>query len=292
MSPRKKIALFLTFTLVLSALAYIPVIRSGSLGSFSILLMWAPGIAAVLTQLIATRSLRGLGWRRPGQLRWLGLAYVLPLLYALPVYAVVWLTGLGKIPNPALIEQLSQTYPVTNAPVAIAIYIVVAATLGIVTSLLSAAGEEIGWRGFLVPQLAKITSFTNTALISGVIWAAWHLPAVLLADYNSAAPRWFAVTCFVILVVAVSFPFAWLSLKSGSFWPAAVLHASHNLFIQGVFDQLTLDTGPTAYLTGEFGAGLALTGLVTAFVFWRMRRDLPAHAERRAGAAAETLPAV
>jgi uncharacterized protein len=274
MNPRKKIGLFLILTLVLSSLAYIPVIRSGSLGPFSILLMWAPGVSAILTQFIATRGIKGLGWR-PGKARWLGLAYVLPLVYALPVYGLVWFTGLGNIPNPVLLDQLNKTYPVTHPGIAIAIYIVIAATIGVLTSLLSATGEEIGWRGLLVPELAKITTFTKTALISGVVWAAWHMPAVILADYNSTAPIWYAIICFVILVVAVSFPFAWLSIKSGSFWPAAILHASHNLFIQGVFDLLTQNTGPTPYIIGEFGVGMVLTGLVVAFVFWRLRRDLP-----------------
>jgi uncharacterized protein len=291
MSPKNKIALFLTLTLVLSSLAYIPVIRSGSLGSFSILLMWAPGVSAILTQVITTSSLKGLGWR-PGKARWLGLAYGLPLFYALPVYGLVWLTGLGRIPNPALIDQLNQMYPVSHPWTAITIYVVIAATLGFLTSLLSATGEEIGWRGLLVPELAKITTFTKTALISGVIWAAWHMPAVILADYNSAAPLWYAIICFVILVMAISFPFAWLSIKSGSFWPAAILHASHNLFIQGVFDLLTQSTGPTPFIIGEFGIGMVLTGLVAAFVFWRMRHDLPPQEPVRTSTAEAIMPAV
>lgn len=78
------------------------------------------------------------------------------------------------------------------------------------------------------------------------------------------------------MVLGISSPFAWLTLKSGSLWPAAVLHASHNLFIQGIFDPLTGEAGWTAYLTGEFGLGLALAGLVTAWVFWRRRDALGA----------------
>jgi hypothetical protein len=44
-------------------------------------MMWSPGLAAILTQLIATRSLRGLGWRL-GPVRWLVIAYILPLATA------------------------------------------------------------------------------------------------------------------------------------------------------------------------------------------------------------------
>ena len=51
------------------------------------------------SQLIATRSLRGLGGGlRPA--RWLGIAYSLPIVYTLPVYVFTWNTGLGTLLNP------------------------------------------------------------------------------------------------------------------------------------------------------------------------------------------------
>lgn len=43
-------------------------------------------------------------------------------------------------------------------------------------SIFLGLGEEIGWRGFLVPQLAKLTTFTWVALISGIIWASGIFP--------------------------------------------------------------------------------------------------------------------
>jgi hypothetical protein len=58
-------------------------------------------------------------------------------------------------------------------------------------------------------------------------------------------------------------------------WPAALLHASHNLYVQGFFDRVTVDTGATRWLTGEFGAALTVTIGATACVFWRARHALP-----------------
>jgi hypothetical protein len=55
---------------------------------------------------------------------------------------------------------------------------------------------------------------------------------------------------------------------------AVLLHTTHNIFIQGVFDRLTGNGSITPYITGEFGVGLALTALVVAYVFWRMRGDV------------------
>lgn len=78
--------------------------------------------------------------------------------------------------------------------------------------------------------------------------------------------------CFAVAVISMAFPLAWLRLRSGSVWPAAIMHASHNLYIQSFFDRVTVDTGPTKYLVSEFGAVVALTMAVTAWLIWRARR--------------------
>jgi membrane protease YdiL (CAAX protease family) len=54
-------------------------------------------------------------------------------------------------------------------------------------------------------------------LISGAVWAAWHIPAIFLADYKSSgSPTVYAAAMFAVLIFAISFPFAWLTLKSGN----------------------------------------------------------------------------
>jgi CAAX protease family protein len=77
------------------------------------------------------------------------------------------------------------------------------------------------------------------------------------------------------MIVGISFALSWIRLKSGSLWTAAVFHGSHNCYIQAVFNPLTVSIGITPYIIGEFGAGLALMGLVVAYVFWRKRGQLP-----------------
>ena len=277
MSPQKKISIFLFLTFTFSLFSYVPIIRAGTLGVndglFVLTMMWSPGLAALLTQFIATRSLRGLGWHIRS-VRWLGIAFILPVVYGLPVYAFTWLTGLGMFPNPSRIATLAEKYASSNVIATLATFLLISLTIDMVGPLISALGEEIGWRGLFVPELAKMTSFTKTALISGVVWAAWHMPAIFLADYNSGVtPPVYGAIFFTVTITAISFPFAWLTLKSGSLWPAVLLHAIHNQFIQGIFDYLTGKTAITPYIIGEFGIGMALTSLVVAFVFWRMGLD-------------------
>jgi hypothetical protein len=99
-SATRRILVFLGLTLALSALFFVPIAQAGSLqangGLYVLGGMWCPGIAALLTKLVFDRSLRGLGWR-PGNPRYLGLAYVLPIVYCAVAYGAVWLAGGGRL---------------------------------------------------------------------------------------------------------------------------------------------------------------------------------------------------
>jgi membrane protease YdiL (CAAX protease family) len=257
---RAALITFLALTFGLSAIFYSLIIAAGSLGAhgglYVFALMWSPGVSALITRLVFQHNLRGegLGWGGRDGTRCAALAYVLPLGYATVAYGLVWLTRLGGV-------------DLSRFKIGVATFLV----LGSIQSLISATGEELGWRGFLVPALAQRFSFARVAVISGAIWAAWHMPLIIFADYNGGTPAWYSVLCFAVMVVALGFPFAWLRLRSGSVWPAAILHASHNLFVQAFFDRVTVDTGPTRWLTSEFGAALALAVVATAWLFWRAR---------------------
>lgn len=272
----KKIWVFLFLTFALSSIFYYLIISSGSVQSYSLGLMWCPGVAAMITQLIFGRNLRGMGWK-PGKFKYLLASYGVPLAYVLVVYAIVWLTSLGTFSPDQLVKQMAVQYHIqVHSPLMfVLIYGAIVATFGLVISSLTALGEEIGWRGLLVPELSKKYSFTKTALISGGIWALWHYPLILFANYNnSSAPVWFGLICFTIMVVGTSFAFAWLRLKSGSLWTGVILHASHNVFIQAFFTPLTGPTSWSAYVIDEFGVGLALAAVVVAYLFWRRRGKL------------------
>jgi uncharacterized protein len=108
-----------------------------------------------------------------------------------------------------------------------------------------------------------------------VLWFLHHLPAILWADYRGHGPLWLSVLCFGIQIVSSSFIAAWMRLRSGSVWTAVLLHAMHNIFIQGVFDGMTRRTPLTDYLAGEFGIGIAFSTSVVAYLLWRRRAELP-----------------
>ncbi|MDA2914097.1 CPBP family intramembrane metalloprotease [Acidobacteriia bacterium AH_259_A11_L15] len=276
---RRGILVFLLLTFALSSIFYYLILSAGRLsaggGNYVLGLMWSPGMAALLTRLLFQRNLRGQGWGW-GRWRYQLLSYALPLLYAAVVYIPIWLTGLGAF-NPSFFDQVALRFgwEQTSQLALLLKYLGFAATVGVAGSCLSALGEELGWRGFLVPELMKLTSFSRTCWLSGAIWALWHYPVLLLADYRGAGPLWYSLLCFTVMVLGISFLFAWMRLKSGSVWTGMFLHATHNLFIQGVFDPLTADTGITGLLIGEFGVGLAIVGILVGYFSWRQRHQLP-----------------
>jgi membrane protease YdiL (CAAX protease family) len=260
----RKVLTFVILTFALSAAPLAVIISAGSMKAagmtWVVFVMWSPGLAAIITQLVFHRSLRGLGWGW-GKTRYQALGYLLPLVYTSVTYALVWLSGLGRLRDGLPTGTMRFLLIVTAGPV---------------FNMIATVGEEIGWRGFLVPELTKLTGYTRASLISGLIWAVWHYPGILFADYNNPmTPRWYSLLCFTVMIVGISFGLSWIRLKSGSLWTAAVFHGSHNCYIQAVFDPLTVGFGITPYIIGEFGAGLALMGVVIAFIFWRKRGELP-----------------
>ncbi len=277
-NPSRGIALYLLVAFGLSSLFWALIIATGHVAggglAYATGLMWCPGIAALLCCRILGLDYRRLGWGW-GEWRWQRLAYLVPLGYTAVAYGAVWLTGLGKFPHAPSVLSIRQSlgWPHSPASVVVGGYFLLTASTALVPGIARALGEEIGWRGFLAPRMHRAFGFTGGAVLTGLIWALWHLPILLFADYNSRTPRWFALPCFAILAVAMSIPMAWLRLRSGSVWTAAVFHASHDLFVQGFFTRLTGDTGPiTRYAVDEFGFALPLAATVAALYFWRRRR--------------------
>jgi membrane protease YdiL (CAAX protease family) len=259
---KKRVITYLIIVFALSSIFYVLIsrqpggIEDPSAAGYVFLLMWSPAVAALVTTFIYQRNLRGLGWGL-GKPKYYLIAFLTPIIYASIAYLVVWVFGLGDFDSSNWLGTVLK-----------------ALTVGVLTAAITAVGEEIGWRGLLIPQLARMRSFTQTVLISGVIWGLWHIPLIIGGGYSSGAPTWYAISCFMVLIVGVSFAFAWVRLASGSIWPALILHATHNSFIQSALDTLTIDTGNTAYFTTEFGLALAIMGVIVGLIFWRLGKNL------------------
>jgi hypothetical protein len=73
-----------------------------------------------------------------------------------------------------------------------------------------------------------------------------------------------------------NFPFLRVRLDEAEVWKpvGAILHASHNLYVQGIFTPLTRDTGKTAWFIDEFGAVLPLVALGFGIHCWSRRNEV------------------
>lgn len=251
---KKSIICFVLLTFALSSVLYFFIMNSGMSGLLTTLLMWIPGISAIITALIFSRSIKGFGWR-PGNIKYLVLAFLLPIALNLITYGLFWLFGLGGYTG--------------NWPNLLTFGVLI----GVIVSILLGLGEEIGWRGFLVPQLAKVTSFKWVAVISGVVWALWHFPVIIMGSYVSETPLWWSLPIFFFGVLLLSVVLAWITIKSGSLWPAVLYHGIDN-YILKIFTPLASGSG-SAYYVGESGIITLLVMFVFAIIFWKYRDRLP-----------------
>lgn len=89
-------------------------------------------------------------------------------------------------------------------------------------------GEEIGWRGYVLPRLQAKYDGLASSLILGVIWGFWHLP-IYLTHWNTVSFLW-----FMAHMLAASIVYTWLyNGTRGSLLLVTLFHASTNT--AGVF---------------------------------------------------------
>jgi membrane protease YdiL (CAAX protease family) len=254
--------------------------------------MFAPALVT-LAFVVFDRRLRGsVAWRP----RWrmaplLVVAFVVPTLIAFSAVAVVQIAGWGHAGwfafsrggvgisgGPWVLGRGDQTWPLFVVNVA------ATGALFSAVSALEAVGEELGWRGFLQGQLIERLGLLKGIALVGLIWALWHLP-LLLAGYNYPDhPLLGALVLFPIELIAASFFLGWLTLRSGSFWPAAVAHGAVNSIEQGVLGNLCLSV-PHLY---EDGLQLAFTVIVGVAFCIILAAGKPIRAE---GVIAPSVPA-
>src|SRR5215211_5984067 len=230
-------------------------ITSGSLSTA--LYMVTPALTALIMMLVVTRDgfskegWKTLGLHRLGIKAW-WIAIVAPALVGVVATAIVWATPLAAfvVPNDAGIQILNFFIQ-----------------LVIITLTLS-LGEELGWRGYLLPQLLSVGR-TRALVLVGLIWAAWHMPLIFLTPlYHANGNRLLVLCLFVGTIVAGSFFFGYLRIWTGSVWPASIAHSAHNA-AWGTLGAFTVASSPVVvnqYLVGDSGI-LILIGTVVGAVW-------------------------
>jgi uncharacterized protein len=136
---------------------------------------------------------------------------------------------------------------------------------GILVSTLAQAGEEIGWRGYALPRLARHLGLGGASALLGAIWALWHLPLFLLPDTGSDGQSF---PLYLLHVTALSVAMGWLYWRSdGSLLLVMLMHASVNN-TTGIVPAATLGA------TNPFTFSASLVGWVTVGLAWAIALPL------------------
>ncbi len=138
--------------------------------------------------------------------------------------------------------------------------------IGALFNCLFAFGEEVGWRGWLLPALRPLGTWASL-LISSVIWGLWHAPVILLG-YNFDRTDVVGLLLMVVGCAAWGVFFGWLRLRSASLWPAVIAHGSLNA-AAGLFMLLgAAGAQPDAALVSPLGvAGWIVLAVTSVILF-------------------------
>ncbi len=237
--------------------------------SLGMIMMYVPGISAIIASLITRDKIRNYGWKL-GKIKYLGYAYILPLLIATVAFGLVWISGLSEFTPDEVKNYRWARYLGFDLPAPFLAGFMGKAILYTLMISILTFGEELGWSGFLTPKLLKVTSILNTSIIVGLFWSFWHFPAIIGGIYSWDAPLWIALPSFTVSFIAFSLIRSVLVSKSNSLWTGVILHASHNIILMSMFWEMTVKTKYTSYLVSETGVIIALTYLGIALIFWKI----------------------
>lgn len=202
--------------------------------------MFAPFIAA----LISKASFRNMGWKPKfkGNIGWLFFAAygVIPFVIAGAALFFLmfpdlfdttgsYLMAQSKAAGVDIAAQLEQSgmsyqrYVLMSLPT-----FIFAPFLNISTAI----GEEVGWRGFLYPELNKKFGRVTTWLIGGTIWSAFHFPCIVLGGYEYGFDHigrpWLGLIVFTVFCISAGIMEEIVFSKTKCIWFAALLHGSIN----------------------------------------------------------------
>jgi uncharacterized protein len=260
----------ITLALAVAVTFLVPWIGQASL----VVTMLTPTVAAVimLTWIAPEGGFRKvlslLGLDRAGFKGW-PLAIVGPAALHLVGFLVLSITGLAVFAAPQITGSVG--------------FAVLKISTGLFVGTFFALGEEIGWRGYMLPRLVG-RGVAPALLLVGFLHGVWHLPLMLTTDYyhNSGNPL-LVVPLFLVTLTLAGVFFGFLRLWTGSVWPVAIAHSTANM-AWDIMNEITQTKSPLVleYVGGESGV-IVITGLLI-FSFFIIRhtrgKDFEANLEK------------
>ncbi|ELZ06646.1 CPBP family intramembrane glutamic endopeptidase [Natrialba aegyptia] len=276
MTDRRPIVVFLSSLIVLAgAFVLISGVTDVSMIAFAPAYMFTPMVAGIVTCLTGSPSFEQAGLRAPwGRLRWLAIAVAVPLvLILLGTGIALLLPEVSFVPDANPLTGEGTEFAPTDAeqpagpslpdwPLNLLVTIVVAVVAGVTINAVLAFGEEFGWRGVFLTELAPY-GFWPASAATGLVWGLWHAP-VILEGYNYPNYPVVGVGVMVAACLAMSPVYTYITLNAESVIAPSIFHGTFNAFgtTMIVFAQ-----GGSELVVNPVGAvGIVVFGLATAAI--------------------------
>ncbi|MGD6892685.1 CPBP family intramembrane glutamic endopeptidase [Bacillus mobilis] len=265
--------LFLSILTITSIIINIVVMITKSM-PLIVVYMFTPAFSSILTRIILKEGFKDVSFSLGNLKIWkgIGFALLIPMVICGITYSIAWLSGIVRFQHPegGMLEPIYNILGLQYLPEPFSfIYLVVlSGILGSLLNLIPVLGEEMGWRGYMLTRLVD-AEFSRPILISGLIWATWHVPIVIAGLYVEGSSVLLSVLGIYFCIVPFSYITAYLRLITGSVWPSVIIHTTWNAIIQGPFARAS--TGyQTEIWVGESGLITAIIILITVIITSRI----------------------
>ncbi|WKZ36776.1 MAG: CPBP family intramembrane metalloprotease [Anaerolineales bacterium] len=230
--------------------------------------MWGPGIAAIIVTLfVAKKPFSSLRLNTLGPKRFYLWAWLLPIPLTIFGGLLTVLFGMAVLDLEFTMMRSAMESAAGGGAIPVGLIVLVqiafAFTLGPLINVVFALGEELGWRGYLLPQLLPLGQW-KAMVVSGAIWGVWHAPAILQGHNYPGYPV-LGVFMMIIFCVLLGIIISWMYLNTKSPWAAALAHGSVNA-VAGL-PVLFLVPGFNMAFGGTLAAPTAWIGMLL-FITW------------------------
>lgn len=248
--------------------------------------MLIPAIVAIIIDKRSGQKVRESLWLKFRLNRWWFVAWLLtPALAFAALFAALLIPEVsfdadmsgflsqleGLISEEEMIEAQEQ---LARFPVGffIALQLGMGLLAGVTINAIFGLGEEIGWRGLMLRELAH-TGFWKSAAIIGAVWGIWHAPLILQGHNYPEAPV-LGVAMMTLWCILLSPMFSLVTLKAKSVIAAGIMHGTLNA--TAAFSIVYLSEF-IPFVTGIQGlVGMAVLVLVNLTIFFVFRPTLTA----------------
>ena len=98
----------------------------------------------------------------------------------------------------------------------------------LMATFVGGGNEELGWRGVMQPKLEEKLSYPVASLVTGFVWALWHLPLWFI---EGETQRDIPFVLFAIFALFLSFWLATIYKKTNCVFYCCIFHGLSNLLI-------------------------------------------------------------